>query len=289
MRLTLIAMLDVSPLLLAYGLTGKCGVSEVERSLRDWHFPSLSCRSATLGFGLISLVLSATFVVTGVLFDQHYFSTGTMVPTAPKPPHAPMWWLRQCDIRQAILPSRTIFSWSCPGLHTEKKAPCPATKLAVRACPQKRNSAAIRIAGITLSWLIASLLLTITLYGLYGVVRHDGYLTHTQGVLYATFSRFGWSLGLAWVIFACHLGFGSWVYVPSKLCFISRCLPCSCSVAQRETSTFRPVFEFARTDNLKVFHRHKKQTEHIQGRSWVWCRGGLFGGPGFLLRKTFPF
>ncbi|XP_078365906.1 O-acyltransferase like protein-like isoform X2 [Oculina patagonica] len=62
-------------------------------------------------------------------------------------------------------------------------------------------------------WCVAIILAVSTLYGEYKVLRTDDPqpFSRAENITYGTFSRFSWSLALAWVIFACHHGLGGLV------------------------------------------------------------------------------
>jgi len=59
-------------------------------------------------------------------------------------------------------------------------------------------------------WSVAIILALSTLYGEYQVLRANNPVpfSRAENITYGTFSRFAWSLALAWVIFACHRGLG---------------------------------------------------------------------------------
>lgn len=59
-------------------------------------------------------------------------------------------------------------------------------------------------------WCVAIILALSTLYGPYKVLRKDNPqpFSRVENIMYGIFSRFAWSLALAWVIFACHRGLG---------------------------------------------------------------------------------
>lgn len=59
-------------------------------------------------------------------------------------------------------------------------------------------------------WCVAIILALSTLYGQYKVLRKNNPrpFSRVENITYGTFSRFAWSLALAWVIFACHRGLG---------------------------------------------------------------------------------
>lgn len=47
-------------------------------------------------------------------------------------------------------------------------------------------------------------------YGIYTVTKEGGRpFNQAENIIYGTFSRFVWGLALAWVIYACHKGYGS--------------------------------------------------------------------------------
>ncbi|XP_020892990.1 nose resistant to fluoxetine protein 6 isoform X2 [Exaiptasia diaphana] len=61
-------------------------------------------------------------------------------------------------------------------------------------------------------WCVAIVLALAPLYGTYKAYKKNPQpLTLTENVFYATFSRISWSLALAWVIYACHAGYGGLV------------------------------------------------------------------------------
>ncbi|KAK3701463.1 hypothetical protein QZH41_014540 [Actinostola sp. cb2023] len=58
-------------------------------------------------------------------------------------------------------------------------------------------------------WCIAFIAAFSPLYGVYKVVKiHPESFTEAENIIYATFSRFSWAVALAWVIYACHTGYG---------------------------------------------------------------------------------
>jgi len=58
-------------------------------------------------------------------------------------------------------------------------------------------------------WCIAFVAAFSPLYGVYKVVKiHPESFTEAENIIYATFSRFSWAVALAWVIYACHTGYG---------------------------------------------------------------------------------
>ena len=56
-------------------------------------------------------------------------------------------------------------------------------------------------------WILSGIILFSTVYGLY-FTWHGHIPTKAENVIYITFSRFAWSLGLALIVFACHYGYG---------------------------------------------------------------------------------
>jgi peptidoglycan/LPS O-acetylase OafA/YrhL len=56
-------------------------------------------------------------------------------------------------------------------------------------------------------WIISGILLVSTLYGLY-FTWHNHFPTTAENVLYITFSRLAWSLGVALIVIICHYGYG---------------------------------------------------------------------------------
>ena len=56
-------------------------------------------------------------------------------------------------------------------------------------------------------WILSGIFLFSTVYGLY-FSWHGHIPTKAENVIYITFSRFTWSLGLAFLVFACHYGYG---------------------------------------------------------------------------------
>ncbi|RMX37080.1 hypothetical protein pdam_00020043 [Pocillopora damicornis] len=75
--------------------------------------------------------------------------------------------------------------------------------------PSKTNMRLLNMAG----WCVAIALALSTLYGEYKALRkdHPEPFSRAENITYGTFSRFAWSLALAWVIFACQNGFGGLV------------------------------------------------------------------------------
>ena len=56
-------------------------------------------------------------------------------------------------------------------------------------------------------WMVSGFLLASTTYGLY-FTWHGHVPTRAENVVYITFSRFAWGIGLALLVFACHNGYG---------------------------------------------------------------------------------
>lgn len=75
--------------------------------------------------------------------------------------------------------------------------------------PSKTKMRLFNMAG----WCVAIALALSTLYGEYKVLRKDNPkpFSRAENITYGTFSRFAWSLALAWVVFACQNGFGGLV------------------------------------------------------------------------------
>ena len=70
-----------------------------------------------------------------------------------------------------------------------------------------RFSRIINISLYTVMWAVSAVLLASTVYGLYPIWY--GHIPSTaENVLYTTFSRFAWGIGLALMVFACHTGYG---------------------------------------------------------------------------------
>ena len=59
-------------------------------------------------------------------------------------------------------------------------------------------------------WVCSGLLLFVTCYGLYPT-WHGHIPTMAENVLYITFSKFAWAIGLALLVFACHSGYGGFI------------------------------------------------------------------------------
>ena len=61
-----------------------------------------------------------------------------------------------------------------------------------------------------LLWVVAGVLLVVVLYGLY-FSWHGHALTKFENVMYISFSRFAWAIGLALMVLACHNGYGFFI------------------------------------------------------------------------------
>ncbi|XP_072167771.1 nose resistant to fluoxetine protein 6-like [Diadema setosum] len=57
-------------------------------------------------------------------------------------------------------------------------------------------------------WITAIILYMVVIYGLYNVYRGASTMSLAASVMYITFSRFIFALSVAWIIFACHYGYG---------------------------------------------------------------------------------
>ncbi|KXJ18551.1 nose resistant to fluoxetine protein 6 [Exaiptasia diaphana] len=65
---------------------------------------------------------------------------------------------------------------------------------------------------ILCGWCAAIILALSPVFGTYKAFKKNPQpFTRTENVFYGTFSRFSWSLALAWVIYACHTGYGGLV------------------------------------------------------------------------------
>jgi len=59
-------------------------------------------------------------------------------------------------------------------------------------------------------WYVATGLGVSVVYGIYTVTKKGGRpFNQAENIIYGTFSRFTWGLALAWVVYACHRGYGS--------------------------------------------------------------------------------
>ena len=68
---------------------------------------------------------------------------------------------------------------------------------------------------LLIGWCVAIAMGMLIIYGLYGFykdvpVMHIG--NKAESLIYIGFSRFAWSLALAWVIFVCAVGYGGNVF-----------------------------------------------------------------------------
>ena len=70
-----------------------------------------------------------------------------------------------------------------------------------------RFSRITNISLYTVMWAVSAVLLASTVYGLYPI-WHGHVPSTAENVLYTTFSRFAWGIGLALMVFACHAGYG---------------------------------------------------------------------------------
>lgn len=62
---------------------------------------------------------------------------------------------------------------------------------------------------MVVGWCVAIILALSVVYGPYKSYKKNPVpFTKLENVMYGTFSRFAWGLALAWVIYACHRGFG---------------------------------------------------------------------------------
>jgi len=74
-------------------------------------------------------------------------------------------------------------------------------------------------------WYVATGLGVSVVYGIYTVTKKGGRpFNQAENIIYGTFSRFTWGLALAWVVYACHRGYGSLV---NKLLSASFWIPLS--------------------------------------------------------------
>ena len=66
--------------------------------------------------------------------------------------------------------------------------------------------------GYTILWVLAAVVCMSTLFGLYPT-WHDHIPSLAENVIYLMFSSFAWSVGLAFVVFSCHNGYGGVINV----------------------------------------------------------------------------
>ena len=57
-------------------------------------------------------------------------------------------------------------------------------------------------------WALAIFLCLCPIYGLYSTYHSEDELSHLATIIYYTFSRLSWSVGVGWVILACFAGYG---------------------------------------------------------------------------------
>ncbi|XP_071489882.1 nose resistant to fluoxetine protein 6-like [Diadema antillarum] len=71
-----------------------------------------------------------------------------------------------------------------------------------------KRKLALKSVVVAGGWVTAVILYMVLIYGLYDVYRGASTLSLAASVMYITFSRFIFALALAWIIFACHYGYG---------------------------------------------------------------------------------
>lgn len=60
-----------------------------------------------------------------------------------------------------------------------------------------------------LGWLIATVVNSAVIFGLYRYATDSEYfLSKPARMIYNGFARSAWGIGIAWMIFACHFGYG---------------------------------------------------------------------------------
>ena len=73
--------------------------------------------------------------------------------------------------------------------------------------PTSKSYVYIKYVVFSVMWILSGIFLFSTLYGLY-FQWHGHVPTKFENVFYITFSRFAWSLGLAFIVCICHYGYG---------------------------------------------------------------------------------
>lgn len=144
-----------------------------------------------LGLSLITVLLAASFAVTGALIGIHNVGpNGIPIPGLPAPTldySSQIYAKPYCRIPPYLV--GMILGY-----------------MMYRQGDRKLNLHSSVYAG---GWVIATTVGMSVVYGLQGL--YHGHFTLAESIVYESLSRFAWGVALAWVVFACKEGFGGWV------------------------------------------------------------------------------
>ena len=142
-------------------------------------------------------------LITGVLFDKYDFLIGTADPRAqllhppPKADQSSVIYVKPYCRMGPYLVGIAL------GYILREKPAIPLWDKAMsRASPSAYQF--VRSMAVFVGWCVSAVLLLAPLFGMYGAVKNSTYMSHNAAVVYASFNRLSWALGLAWIIYACH-------------------------------------------------------------------------------------
>ncbi|XP_065182327.1 nose resistant to fluoxetine protein 6-like [Sycon ciliatum] len=163
-------------------------------------FLILMYRSKLAGTVSMALTMIVSWVVTAALCAHYNFAMGTLAK-APPPGHNTDYTSIVYEKPYCRISPYLVGLFLGAVLRRGDEFPF------VRSFKQLPRGTRLIIA--TAGWLFSGVLFLSTLFGLYHQAHHNEFLSKEAMILYVTFARPAWSLGLAWMVWACHSGYGN--------------------------------------------------------------------------------
>ena len=145
-----------------------------------------------VGLVMSSAILAGSFVITATLTGVFDFQANQLAGHTPNP-----------NITTNYMDLIYIKPWSRISPYIVGLLLGYVLYKGVRLPFNRKISAPVYLA----IWMVSGFLLVSTVYGLY-FTFHGHVPTRAENVVYITFSRFAWGIGLALLVFACHNGYG---------------------------------------------------------------------------------
>ncbi|XP_070576031.1 nose resistant to fluoxetine protein 6-like [Ptychodera flava] len=167
----------------------------------DWQFYVITpliilplFKSATVGFGILFTVLSASFAVTGAIMGHYGFVVNFLSGEGGA-----------AGGSNANTPTYPDYVYIKPYCRIAPYLVGMAVGYALQKIRTKSIKISLSPIWASLAWALATAIGVTVVYGLYGTT-HGHELSQAGNIMYAMFSRFAWGIALAWVVFACQHG-----------------------------------------------------------------------------------